>query len=257
MVQVNYLGRLGNNLFQYALGRIIAENMGYSLNAAPIPGFPITYEPVVGKKQDGYFLKFEGQLIDLDNVYRQRMAVNLSGWFQNYRYYKPYKEKIRLWFYTCPIPEIVGESDVVLHLRRTQGPIDYQVSYEIGDKQVMMSPDLLSFEYYDDILKSLKFETLHICTDMINDPFIRHFDKYKPKIYSGDMVRDFCILRKARRLIMSISTYSWWAAFLSDAMEIWFPKPEYASWSKPDCDLFVYDEPRFKLMPAKRIGTFV
>lgn len=40
MIEVRYRNRLGNNLFQYALGRILAEEKGYALKAAPIAGFP-------------------------------------------------------------------------------------------------------------------------------------------------------------------------------------------------------------------------
>ena len=31
MIEVKYLGTLGNNMFQYALGRILAEEMWYEL----------------------------------------------------------------------------------------------------------------------------------------------------------------------------------------------------------------------------------
>ena len=39
MIQVNFLGRLGNNLFQYAFGRILAESMGYALRSPKISYF--------------------------------------------------------------------------------------------------------------------------------------------------------------------------------------------------------------------------
>ena len=48
MIEVRYQGRLGNHLFQYCFGRILAEKMGYKLKADPIPGFPATSVPVEG-----------------------------------------------------------------------------------------------------------------------------------------------------------------------------------------------------------------
>ena len=42
MVKVRYKARLGNNLFQYCLGRILANELGFVLQADPIPGFPNT-----------------------------------------------------------------------------------------------------------------------------------------------------------------------------------------------------------------------
>ena len=42
MIEVRYKGRLGNNLFQYCLGRILSEALGFALQANAIPGFPGT-----------------------------------------------------------------------------------------------------------------------------------------------------------------------------------------------------------------------
>lgn len=36
MVEVKYLGRLGNHLFTYATARVIAEHLGYALHAPPV-----------------------------------------------------------------------------------------------------------------------------------------------------------------------------------------------------------------------------
>src|ERR1043165_4052305 len=36
-VSVSMAGRLGNNLFQYAIGRIIAEELGLALNCSQVP----------------------------------------------------------------------------------------------------------------------------------------------------------------------------------------------------------------------------
>ena len=44
MIDVKYNGGLGNNLFQYCFGRILAERLGYALAAPPIPGFAGTYD---------------------------------------------------------------------------------------------------------------------------------------------------------------------------------------------------------------------
>ena len=42
IVQVSYMGALGNQLFQFVLGRILSENLCFSLQAAAIPGFAAT-----------------------------------------------------------------------------------------------------------------------------------------------------------------------------------------------------------------------
>ena len=52
MISVNYTGRMGNNMFQYCIGRIMAEKMGYALSAKPISGFDGTLEKIDGLRYD-------------------------------------------------------------------------------------------------------------------------------------------------------------------------------------------------------------
>ena len=40
IVEVLYLGRLGNRLTQYCMGRIVATALGFDLWSETIPGFP-------------------------------------------------------------------------------------------------------------------------------------------------------------------------------------------------------------------------
>jgi hypothetical protein len=48
MIEVRYKGQLGNNMFQYCLGRILAEELGFALQAGPISGFSNTEEKIGG-----------------------------------------------------------------------------------------------------------------------------------------------------------------------------------------------------------------
>ena len=114
MVEVQYFGRLGNNLFQYALGRIIAEELGFELRC-------IAANDVWGRrahlgKMAKYFKNcqlsipgesfrepreeysifeatpFEGYLVDLDKILsnREGRRIVLGGIFQHIDYYTPY-----------------------------------------------------------------------------------------------------------------------------------------------------------------------
>ena len=89
---------------------------------------------------------------------------------------------------------------------------------------------------------------------------IKQFEKYNPIILKGDTLTDFRSLKSFKKIIISQSTFSWWAAFLSDADEVFFPLPEKGTarlineWSdgRPDIDLVVSDEERYKYI--KQIG---
>ena len=70
---------------------------------------------------------------------------------------------------------------------------------------------------------------------------------------SQSAINDFKIMGSFNKVIMSQSTFSWWAAWLSDATEIFTPVPQPGNnklineWSigRPDIATFVDDEPRY------------
>ena len=68
MVTVNFKGRLGNNMFQYCLGRILAEALGYKLNSPVIEGFVGTYDKIDRIMPSNYSIHLEGHVVDLNAV---------------------------------------------------------------------------------------------------------------------------------------------------------------------------------------------
>jgi hypothetical protein len=61
-------------------------------------------------------------------------------------------------------------------------------------------------------------------------------------------VEDLKSLASCEHIVMSRSSFSWWAAFLSNAKEIYFPRPSSGMWSLKDTphkDLFI-NYPEYK-----------
>lgn len=275
MVTVKYLGRLGNNLFQYALGRTIAESLSQSLQAAPIDGFEGTYD-TVNAPQETYdggimphnYVKFSNQIlkindepIDIEDISPgnsafRKQGVALDGWFQRYKYYKGNKDKIRQWFQIDDIDVGQTINDVIVHLR-------------LGDcilGDLSEHPYVMPFEYYEAALSTTQFDRLYICSDpettdhpMFED-YMQKFSKYNPNLLKGDAIEDFRAVKSFDKIIMSQSTFSWWAAFLSDASEVFcpvpMPGPHGHEWSiaSPGVALFVDDEPRYKYIKQYEDG---
>lgn len=260
MVEVRFLFNLGNNLFQYCFGRIIAENLGFELKASPIPGFPHTRDRVNGLDHRAapeqiishdYPEDFNGDYskviswkngnLRLENILKDTSPrkIVIEGYFQRYEYYRPYKELIRdRWL--APEPSLIDtaeikaidKDDVVLSLRRG----DY---VPLGHA--------LPFSYYRQALSHTKFKRLFICCDDCTDPFISLFKKYKPIVIPSNPLKNFYFTMSFNKIIMSNSSFSWWAAFLSHAREIYAPIPRRGFWSgeSPEIDLTVDDEKRF------------
>jgi hypothetical protein len=245
MIEVRYKGRLGNNLFQYCLGRILSEALGFALQANAIPGFPGTAETVAGATHEGPVQVLTGQIIDLEGIVadqRPRRIV-IDGWLQRYDYYRPHRDRIRQWLAFDPairVPDVPPEV-VVVSVRRT----DY---VRIGWA--------MPFSFYEDAINRLLPNGGSICivTDDRRDPFFRHFARWRPSFFSRTALEDMRFMAGARRLIMSQSTFSWWPTFLGNPQEVVCPVSAFGAWSPrggeaSDADLMERD--RFVCIEAR------
>ena len=236
MIQVRYFGGLGNRLFQYCTGRILAEELGFFLLCPGIVGFPGTLERVPG---GGYRLprvKLSGGIQNLKEVARDRTRrfIELAGacCMHYERDYRPYAERMRKW---CRPKQRLGtppEGTLYVHVRLG----------DMADKGYQISEG-----FYEELLEKIEFDQLVVVTDEPGNAALRVFDRWKPVVSSGgrdSMLYDFHMLCSARRLVISGSTFSWWAAFLGQASLVYFPLPQVGYWSDefPEVDLRVQDD---------------
>jgi hypothetical protein len=222
MIEVRYRGRLGNNLFQYCLGRILAEKLGFALRAEPIPGFPNTADLVSGLCHKVPEQVLTNQRIDLDGTLGDMTArrVVLDGFFQRHEYYRPHHAKIRNWLAFDPSIQLSpSKPDVVVNVRRT----DY---VQLGWA--------LPFSYYAEALERVlpKGGKVWIVTEDREDPFFQNFSKWRPHFYSGTPLEQIRFMAAAPRLVLSQSSFSWWATFLGDQDQVISPVPTFGCWSE-------------------------
>lgn len=251
MVEVNYRGTLGNNMFQYAFGRILSEELGFTFN----PEHPLHGEyvrPAIGPTEgfintltnpEGLEYTTPIQLTCepgghvSDNTFQSILndtsprKIYVDGYPYRYNFYKPYKDKIRNWYHITEAPPMVlGQNDLVLTVRR--GWNNYPTN------------DCLPFSYFETLLSQINFDRLIICTDSFEDPFFENFKSYNPIYANYPIFQQFNLIRSANKIVMTESTYCWWAGFLSEAQEVYFPLQ--GGWlNDPLVDLEVKDEPRF------------
>lgn len=251
MIYINYVNdpgnsSLGNHLFQYCIGRILAEKYERWLECEPLKNFPNTTK-LIGYGYIGPWHHLTGHILDEESLPIDWPWI-VDGFFQRYEYYKPYKEQIRNdWLKTVDV--FPAKKFCNIHLRLT----DY-----------LEHNQTIALDYYVKCVKLRQAELsekdkitiVHIITDDSNHPLCKELiDRLGEidgilevcAITRDDEFEDFLAIQAADTIILSQSTFGWWAAFLSKASRIYFPVSKHGYWSeeRPDIDLWVDDEDRY------------
>lgn len=237
MISVEYLGRLGNNMFQYALGRIVAERYAYRLDAAALPGFPQSATEVDGRMESRQPLvindfNFSWEL--LDAAVASGRKIILRGFFQNWAILKPYENQLKEWY----SPEgsrldCSSSYDVVFHVRRTD---------------MVAFSGAVSVNYIQEAMRQVNPErnTVLVCTDDSNDPFFKRWG-VKLEFCSGSAMEDYELMFNARKLVISASSFGWWPAILGDHEMVVAPRMTRGDW-RVSGSTKLLDEERFLVL---------
>lgn len=261
MIHLQMNGFIADNLFQYVVARILAEELGYALEVAhsrmqprknvprlmqllslchdaplTIPG-KIFNSPVDTTALMGHG-EFDGFHLDLEGMIRRRddRKIMMAGYFQRYELLQPYKQRIRSWFEidACVMGHDISSEDIVIHIRQ-------------GDFVIVGRAISLSF--YTDLLDRLTFRKLYICGFGLDAQVREAFARYAPIYVQGEPVDDFRFMKGFNRMIQSTSGFSWWAGFLSQAEELYAPvmapTTSGSNLATTLADLKVVDEDRY------------
>jgi hypothetical protein len=250
MIEVVYRGRLGNRLFQYCFGRIVAESLGYRLACPPVPGFVGTGECVAGRCYSTPVVTYTADEVpDLNAVLADASPrkIIVNAYLQQYYYYKSAKHRIRRWLH---IPPYSGDFEVTRD--------DLLLNMRLGDDYDNHERCWILHEsfFYQVLLKE-RYRKLYICTDAPRHESLRLYEKYCPTVVAhDDFMDDFRFIKAFKKIAISTSTFSWWAAFLSDAHTIYYPDTRQSPsnvWgpSYPQVNLRVDDEARYVFLPAR------
>jgi len=242
-VVVRYKGGLGNKLFQFAAGWLLSQKANATLSARAIAGFHGTkgfdsgnaaFEPLHAKEDDLARLNVDAYIQHI----RRGSDVVVEGDYQYYEMLRPMKSEIKSLLSSLDVPEldaVPGDDDFVVHVR-------------LGN---YFSPALVQrFGYsLEDVLAVIKKERFNRLWVMCNErehPFIEQLRTAFGAIVGGkDVLADFSVLLKAKRLLITPSTFGWWAAWLGRAESIYFPAGK-GIWKKGwGYNLLVDDEPRY------------
>ena len=95
------------------------------------------------------------------------------------------------------------------------------------------------FAYYDNVLKTLKFDNGFISSDTIDHPICQDLiKKYNLHIINLDEVNTIMIASTCKYIVLSSGTFSWLIGLLSFYSKVYYPKI-YTKWHG---NIFVFDE---------------
>ena len=258
MITVRLKGGLGNQMFQYALGRslsvqnedsLILDTSYYSPNAVPkrqydLDIFNIKFDGVENKKNarniflrvQSVFFKKNGieKSFDFDpTILNLEGDIYLDGYWQSEKYFKKYENVIREDFTLKNVRDILKEkineiqscNSVALHIRR-------------GDYVGNSNHPVQDLEYYRDaiieISKVTQIDKIFVFSDDIpwckenikSDYNVEFFIK---EDYNTTDQEEMILMSKCKHFIIANSSFSWWGAWLSNnpnkivvAPERWF-----------------------------------
>jgi hypothetical protein len=187
---------------------------------------------------------------DLDSLDPNRPVVSDRCYWQRYSMYKPYKDQIRQEW--CRIRKPFVETDpeaVYIHCRRTDYVLPPGTDIRTCAQATSMEEFRLAMRQFPDARRVV------VLTDNPRDPFMQEFHKLGLlwEVNGGTWDEEFLMLASARWVIISQSTYSWWAAFLGRGEKIVCPVLPGSHWhlglgarwlERDRCvNLYVDDEP--------------
>jgi hypothetical protein len=252
------LGRLANQMFQYASIKGIAINRGHQFCIPPKGSFGVNDLNVRGSDttlHDCFNLQNVNQDIIINPVVQESGFhfdenifnncpddVDLLGYFQSEKYFKHIEDEIRKDFTfnddlieTCDsfIKDNFVYRDVIsLHIRRgdyVSNPNHPVQTLEYYREALSLLPDLPVIIFSDD-------------SDWCNQQEIFSSDKFA--VSEGNATdADLCLMSLCKYHIIANSSFSWWGAWLAKSEKVISPK----NWFGGDCsknntkDLYLSD----------------
>jgi len=208
MISCEYIGRLGNCMFEIAVVYGLADKFG---DVAEFPEFPYFDLPKRTKKVENIFVQPSGINIIFDIKHKPNMSI--VGFFQKYQYFNHIKEKLIKEVFK--VPEDYHPNTIGVHVRRTDflfDPVNFPTQ---------------PVSYYQKAFEKIRITDKKIvfCSDDI-DWCIENFS-YLPNVkfrkYT-EALSDIYFLANCEYVVMSNSTFSFWGAYLNmKEREIYFP----------------------------------
>jgi len=100
----------------------------------------------------------------------------------------------------------------------------------------------------------MKFNRVIVLGLGIDGQVKKALSPFSPVYLDVDVMQSLYLISKANRIIMANSTFSWWGAFLSEAQEIYYPRPVRGIWS-PTCPEIALEVPESRYQIIDQVAV--
>jgi hypothetical protein len=221
IVKFDPYAKTGNRLLQFAFGMLLSKKKGVQFYSSPIPGFKETYgyDNVPEYNDVIQTASFGAHFVDIDVLLQINKPILVNSYLQKHYYYSEHVSMLRQLF---AVDNNVGidKDELVIHIRST----DYR------DGNVHINDNI-----YLDILDTLSPAKASVVTDDINTDIIQKLSKRGVKLVTQNNITnkgnglnsvemyDYLYMLNSNLLLISQSTFSWWAAFLGNQDSVYVP----------------------------------
>ena len=259
------LGRLANQMFQYASLKGIAKNRGYEFYIPPRNVFGkrdpmvqnsdvIIYDVFDLENKNNLGLLPNQVLMERVHTFDQELFVNcpdnidLFGYYQTEKYFKHIEDEIREDFtFKEDITKVSKEIFFQLFGEQVRAPRGRRgrwrhcrtpkvISLHVRRGDYVANPNhpIQSLEYYQQALSHFD-ENLPVIIFSDDPQWCNEQELFKPDRFfiseGGDTRVDLCLMSLCSYHIIANSSYSWWGAWLAKSNQVIAPK----KWFGGDC----------------------
>ena len=205
-------GRLGNQMFQIASTIGLGVENGHSI-CFPVWPYSDFFKNPMSQDENLSQKYFFIPIIEKGTRYREYVIssigdYNLSGYFQSWKYFDQHRDLIKFFFEPKVETIPANHNKVAVHIRRGDY-IDLQhVHVNLWEDGYYHK----AFEFFGDKTFNIFSDDISWCIDTLPDEFpdldFHFIDPYRD-------INDLFYLSSFKNMIISNSSFSWWAAYLN------------------------------------------
>jgi hypothetical protein len=245
-------------MFQYAFGRLLAERFGYRLKAECLPMFPGTRGCINGEEVFSPNLSWFGNwpiTEDWRPATREHLhtppagRLCLRGSFQRFEFFGENRARIRDDWFRIEPRLLRPAHDFAISLESPSDPNEGALALSAermapDDDAVLFRDSFLTAAEIRRLAKSVLHRNLFIVIDKLAPDWIQEdLQDLKPTFVSRGEFGNFLFLLGFQKIAISQSVAHWWAAFLSEAREVYFPPCDRGYWMHPGLPVLAHEPP--------------